>query len=145
MNSVGLQVYNWRMRSGLSIGDAARSLDLSRQALTAIESGQRTPRAATRKRIESVIGPLEMPETKAETPVETEKKEEAASEYVPFTERLARSRGFEGMEDYMQRTRQIVSQREEEQPAPDAPETSAAIEDGRQLKAARLIGFMEGL
>ena len=130
MNSMGLAVYNWRMTSGLSMLEASKTLGIHMHTLADIEKGKRHPRPSTIKKLKSIIGDMETTQPSA--------PEEAPQEALPFTERLARSRGFASMDDYMQKTKQMIAQRSQDQ----APSENSSVSHDELV---RLIGFMEGV
>lgn len=117
MQNIGLAIYNWRMKEGLTARDAGNWIGISDQTIKNLERGRVQPSQKTLRKIQKCLGDL--------GELDTKPTEEAT--YVPFTERLAAM--------YPEKQKQF----DEEAKAQAAPN------DADRSDIARIIGYFEGV
>lgn len=117
IQNIGLAIYNWRMKEGLTARDAGNWIGISDQTIKNLERGSVQPSPKTLRKIRKVLGELD--DIPAEEPV-----------CVPFTERLAAM--------YPEKQKQF-----DEEAAKAAKDT--APNDADRSDIARIIGYFEGV
>lgn len=124
MQNIGLAIYNWRTKNGMSQQQAASWLGVSYQTVANIETGRTNPSKKTLRKLCNVVGDL------GEQAVEEAPETPENGSYVPFTERLAAM--------YPEKQQQF----DEEAKAKAA---ANAPSDADRSDIARIIGYFEGV
>lgn len=118
--NIGLAIYNWRMKEGLTARDAGNWIGISDQTIKNLEHGRVQPSPKTLKKIQKCLGDLgELDDSPSEE-----------TTYVPFTERLAAM--------YPEKQQQF-DEEAKVQAAANAPS------DADRSDIARIIGYFEGV